>query len=198
MDLNIDYDALFAYRFSLQEDYDLQNEKEIILRLKYYLIDTGYTNDNIPNIIKEFYEKFGINITLEFITEALQENPLMALMNTFFQNMGIDQNNDNQEIIMNMMEKEKQYQLQLKMLGGKLNKYEEYLKTLMGKYKQLQEDRDLLKERFKNNSGNESNVNKYAMDAMEDKKRELIQLSASVQEKISKLEQLQNKQEQED
>jgi hypothetical protein len=103
-----------------------------------------------------------------------------------------------QELNIKFGMKEKQYQEQLHSMHGKLTKYEEYLKTLMGKYKQLQEDRDLLKERFKNNSGNESNVNKYAMDAMEDKKRELIQLSASVQEKISKLEQLQNKQEQED
>jgi hypothetical protein len=94
--------------------------------------------------------------------------------------------------------KEKQYQEQIHQMHGKMGKYEEYLKTLMGKYNELRDDRDLLKERFKNNSGNESNVNKYAMDAMEDKKRELIQLSASVQEKISKLEQLQNKQEQEE
>jgi hypothetical protein len=94
--------------------------------------------------------------------------------------------------------KEKQYQEQMKQMFEKMTKYEEYLKTLMEKYKQLQEDRDLLKERIKNNLGNESNVNKYAMDAMEDKKRELIQLSASVQEKISKLEQLQQNNQQEE
>jgi hypothetical protein len=80
----------------------------------------------------------------------------------------------------------------------KMTKYEEYLKTLMGKYNELREDRDLLKERFKNNSGTESNSNKYAMDAMEDKKRELIQLSNNVQEKIARLEQLQSKQQEEE
>jgi hypothetical protein len=93
------------------------------------------------------------------------------------------------ELNMKFSMKEKQYQEQIQNMHGKMIKYEEYLKTLMEKYKQLQEDRDLLKERFRNNSGNESN--KYAIDAIEDKKRELIQLSSSVQEKINKLEQLQ-------
>jgi hypothetical protein len=83
-------------------------------------------------------------------------------------------------------------------MHGKMTKYEEYLKTLMGKYNELRDDRDLLKERFKNSSGTESNSNKYAMDAMEDKKRELIQLSNNVQEKIARLEQLQNKQQEEE
>jgi hypothetical protein len=82
MNVNIDYDALFAYRFSLQEDYDLQDEKDIIIRLKYFLIDNGYaTNNNIPTILKEFYERFGFNISLENITEALHENPLVEFMN---------------------------------------------------------------------------------------------------------------------
>jgi len=100
------------------------------------------------------------------------------------------------ELNMKFSMKEKQYQEQIQNMHGKMIKYEEYLKTLMGKYKQLQEDRDLLKERFRNNSGNESN--KYAIDAIEDKKRELIQLSSSVQEKINKLEQLQQNNQQEE
>jgi hypothetical protein len=87
--------------------------------------------------------------------------------------------------------KEKKYQDQIQLMYGKNLKLEEYLKTLMGKYKELNEDRNLLKERLMSNSGGESNVNKYALDAIEDKKRELLQLSASVQEKITKLEQLQ-------
>ena len=100
------------------------------------------------------------------------------------------------ELNMKFSMKEKQYQEQIQNMHGKMIKYEEYLKTLMEKYKQLQEDRDLLKERFRNNSGNESN--KYAIDAIEDKKRELIQLSSSVQEKINKLEQLQQNNQQEE
>ena len=102
------------------------------------------------------------------------------------------------ELNMKFSMKEKQYQDQMQQMHTKMTKYEEYLKTLMGKYNELREDRDLLKERFKNNSGTESNSNKYAMDAMEDKKRELIQLSNNVQEKIARLEQLQNKQQEEE
>jgi hypothetical protein len=97
-----------------------------------------------------------------------------------------------QEITVKFSMKEKQYQEQLQAMHGKMTKYEEYLKTLMAKYNELRDDRDLLKERFKNTSSNESTVNKYAMDAIEEKKRELLLLSNSVQEKISKLEQLQN------
>ena len=74
------------------------------------------------------------------------------------------------ELNMKFSMKEKQYQDQMQQMHTKMTKYEEYLKTLMGKYNELREDRDLLKERFKNNSGTESNSNKYAMDAMEDKK----------------------------
>jgi len=80
MNLNIDYDTLFAYRFSLQEDYQLEDEKEIIMKLKYYLIESGFPITNIPNILKEFYEKFGINISLEIITEALHENSFVNFM----------------------------------------------------------------------------------------------------------------------
>lgn len=102
------------------------------------------------------------------------------------------------ELNMKFSMKEKQYQDQMQQMHSKMTKYEEYLKTLMGKYNELRDDRDLLKERFKSNSGTESNSNKYAMDAMEDKKRELIQLSNNVQEKIARLEQLQSKQQEEE
>ena len=95
------------------------------------------------------------------------------------------------ELNMNFSLKEKKYQDQIQLMYGKNLKLEEYLKTLMVKYKELNEDRNLLKERLMSNSGGESNVNKYALDAIEDKKRELLQLSASVQEKITKLEHLQ-------
>jgi len=90
----------------------------------------------------------------------------------------------------NFAMKEKQYQEQLQLMSNKVSKYEEYLKTLMGKYNELQQDRDLLKERFKNNP-NESNVNKYAIEAIEEKKKELLRISSELQEKIARLEQLQ-------
>jgi hypothetical protein len=105
------------------------------------------------------------------------------------QNQQIEQYINNMN--MNFMMKEKQYQDQIQLMQGKLGKLEEYLKTLMLKYTELRDDRDLLKERFKNNPP-ESNVNQYAINAIEDKKRELLQLSASVQEKINRLEELQS------
>jgi len=117
----------------------------------------------------------------------IQQNQIQQQQNNQYQQM--------QEYIHNMTGnfamKEKQYQEQLHMMSNKMGKYEEYLKTLMTKYKELQEDRDLLKERFKNNSSNDSNVNKYAIDAIEDKKKELLRISGELQAKISRLEQLQ-------
>jgi hypothetical protein len=95
------------------------------------------------------------------------------------------------ELNMSFSMKEKKYQDQIQQMYGKNLKLEEYLKTLMVKYKELNEDRNLLKERLMSNSGGESNVNKYALDAIEDKKRELLQLSTNIQEKINKLEHLQ-------
>jgi hypothetical protein len=111
-----------------------------------------------------------------------------------FQHFQQYQNNDNQEIIMNMMEKEKQYQLQLKMLGGKLNKYEEYLKTLMARYNDLKTEKDELRQLLNNRPTQDVNINKVNpnLELMEEKKRQLLKLSSEVQEKIARLEQLQS------
>jgi Tfp pilus assembly protein PilO len=95
---------------------------------------------------------------------------------------------------MNMMEKEKQYQLQLKMLGGKLNKYEEYLKTLMARYNDLKTEKDELRQLLNNRPTQDVNINKVNpnLELMEEKKRQLLKLSSEVQEKIARLEQLQS------
>jgi chromosome segregation ATPase len=99
---------------------------------------------------------------------------------------------DIQQLISRFSLKENQYQEQVNLLRGKMGKYEEYLKTLMDKYAELKEDRDLLKERFKqNNLGGNDTGNKYILDTIEEKKRELIRMSNDVQEKITRLEQLQ-------
>ena len=82
---------------------------------------------------------------------------------------------------------------QMQMLQGKVVKYEDYLKTLMEKYNELKVERDNLKHKVLNM--NETNTNKYSNDAMEEKKKELIQLSTKVQEQIRKLEELQQKNE---
>ena len=89
------------------------------------------------------------------------------------------QNNEMQQVI-------NKYQEQFIGMRDKMGKYEEYLKTLMQKYNELKEDRDLLKERFKNVGSN------GAIDAIDEKKRELLKISNDIQEKISRLEQLQN------
>ena len=83
--------------------------------------------------------------------------------------------NPNQEIIMKFMAKEKQYQEHIQSLYGKVGKYEEYLKTLMNKYNEL-----------KSNNANAS------VNIIEEKKRELLRLSEEVQQKINRLEALQN------
>ena len=82
---------------------------------------------------------------------------------------------------------------QLQMMHGKVTKYEDYLKTLMEKYNELKADRDNIKHKLLNM--NETNTNKYSSDTMEEKKKELIQLSTKVQEQIRRLEELQQKQE---
>ena len=82
---------------------------------------------------------------------------------------------------------------QLQMMHGKVVKYEDYLKTLMEKYNELKNERDNIKHKLLNM--NETNTNKYTSDAMEEKKKELIQLSTKVQEQIRRLEELQERQE---
>jgi hypothetical protein len=111
-----------------------------------------------------------------------------------FQHFQQYQNNDNQELLMKMIEKEKQYQLQLKMLSGKLGKYEEYLKTLMARYNDLKIEKDELRQLLNNRSTQDVNKNKINpnLELMEEKKRQLLKLGSEVQEKIARLEQLQS------
>lgn len=58
---NIDFDHLFALRVLLQDDYE--NENDIINGLAIELMNNGATVEQVPNILKEFYEKFGINLS---------------------------------------------------------------------------------------------------------------------------------------
>jgi hypothetical protein len=111
-----------------------------------------------------------------------------------FQHFQQYQNNDNQELLMKMIEKEKQYQLQLKMLSGKLGKYEEYLKTLMTRYNDLKTEKDELRQILSNRPTQDVNKNKINpnLELMEEKKRQLLKLGSDVQEKIARLEQLQS------
>lgn len=98
------------------------------------------------------------------------------------------QQQQHQQLLMNFAMKEKQYQEQILGMQNKMGKYEEYLKILMKKYNELKDERDLLKtsstERFRN-------TNSAAMDAIEEKKAELLRISQGIQEKINRLESLQ-------
>ena len=104
-----------------------------------------------------------------------------------------NQNQDNMKLI--IKEKEKEYSEKIELMHNKMNKYEEYLKTLMSKYNELKDERDKLKNHIQMNMN--TNPNKNSIELMDNKKRELIQLSNEVQEKIKRLEQLQEMHQQE-
>ena len=101
MNSNIEFDELFALRILHQDDFE--DESDIIRELKYDLIQKGIPVENIPNNLKNFYEAFGINITLEQINEALQpseeENMTNQLINAVNQllNVQVQQNINGEE-----------------------------------------------------------------------------------------------------
>ena len=91
MNSNISFDELFAVRVALQDTFEA--ESDIIRELKYDLLESGMPSQNIPNFLKEFYEHFGITITIEQINEILNAespqqnnliNVLQNLLNTHY------------------------------------------------------------------------------------------------------------------
>ena len=75
----IDFDQLFALRVMLQDDYE--NESDIIKELRYELIQLGMAPENIPDLLKNFYENFRINISLNTINESLNFNNQHKIFN---------------------------------------------------------------------------------------------------------------------
>jgi hypothetical protein len=71
MSSNTEFDELFALRILFQDEFD--NESDIICELNYELIKRGMSIENIPNILKQFYESFGINMTIEQINQIIQQ-----------------------------------------------------------------------------------------------------------------------------
>ena len=69
MSHNTDFDELFALRISFQDEFE--NENDIMYELRYELIKRGIEIEYIPNILKQFYEYIGINITIEQINDVL-------------------------------------------------------------------------------------------------------------------------------
>jgi hypothetical protein len=101
MSFNIDFDQLFALRILFQDEYE--NESDIITELRYELLNMGLSEDEIPNILKEFYDNFGITISLDVIKQSIQNslhanplNNLFDLLNNAIQ-QSINLNNNNQE-----------------------------------------------------------------------------------------------------
>ncbi len=80
-------DELFALRLYYNEY--IQNESEIIYKLKERLVDMGITNDNLNNYLYIFYNTFDIPITLSEI-EAVNINNINIgenLIITFYNNL---------------------------------------------------------------------------------------------------------------
>ena len=73
MSFNVDFDQLFALRVFLQDDHE--NECDIITELRHELLNMGLHEENIPNILKEFYDNYGIDISLDVINEAIHNAP---------------------------------------------------------------------------------------------------------------------------
>jgi len=62
-------DELFAIRISFQDS--LMDEIDIIKELKSYLISKNETDDNVNNILVEFYKTFNIDFSLDFISSVV-------------------------------------------------------------------------------------------------------------------------------
>lgn len=90
------YGDLFAYRFALLDIYD-NNEREIIRKLKYKLIQWNYNTNDLNLILINFYNFYLINITREEI-----EDTRIISYNTYsffnFNNNEINYNNSNIEL----------------------------------------------------------------------------------------------------
>ena len=69
MDPTFGYDDLFAYRVMLQDEFE--NESDIIRELRYELLQRGMPQADIPNFLRNFYQTFEINISLNTINETL-------------------------------------------------------------------------------------------------------------------------------
>lgn len=95
----VDYDQLFAYRIFLQEEEKYENEKDIINLLRLELINKGIPNQDIPNHLKTFYEKFNINFTMDEINGLLNNNYLIQEITNHLQaiTFHLPVHNDNED-----------------------------------------------------------------------------------------------------
>jgi hypothetical protein len=139
---------------------------------KKHLGDTQQSPQQVQQQVQQQYQQQERNMQERNMQERNMQERNMQERN---QNIYNQERNPNQDMIMKFMAKEKQYQEHIQSLYGKVGKYEEYLKTLMNKYNEL-----------KSNNANAS------VNVIEEKKRELLRISEEVQQKINRLEALQN------
>jgi hypothetical protein len=81
MNHNIEFDELFALRISFQDEFE--NENDIMCELKYELLKRGTPIENIPNILKQFYDYLDINMSIEQIIEILYSTHEEQISNQF-------------------------------------------------------------------------------------------------------------------
>jgi hypothetical protein len=96
------FEYLFALRISLQDSYE--NESDIIRELKYYLRDINTPSTQINQTLHDFYNLYGINISVETIdqvptmTTNVLSNILGYILGSNNSNDNIDNNiNDNSD-----------------------------------------------------------------------------------------------------
>ena len=81
MNHNIEFDELFALRISFQDEFE--NENDIMCELKYELLKRGTPIENIPNILKQFYDYLDINMSIQQIIEILYSTHEEQISNQF-------------------------------------------------------------------------------------------------------------------
>ena len=88
----LSHDDVFALRLELSDEYF--DENVIIRELKLILLQNGFENEEAVNtFLVEFYQKFGINISLETI-QSVNINPIppppsVQMLNSLINNLFI-------------------------------------------------------------------------------------------------------------
>jgi hypothetical protein len=85
MDPTFGYDDLFAIRVMFQDEFE--NESDIIRELRYELLQRGMPQADIPDYLRQFYELYGINISLNTINETLSTEQTMNVNENNFINI---------------------------------------------------------------------------------------------------------------
>ncbi len=87
------YSYLFAVRISLQDTYE--NESDIIRELKLYLLETGHGTSNVNQILHGFYQNYGIDISIDTISQVpITNNNMLNNMLGFMLNQDDFDNSD--------------------------------------------------------------------------------------------------------